>query len=144
MRAVANAYLETQVMTASPERLHLMVVDAAIRFARQGQAALEARYVEAAFLALDHCRTCVTEILGGINGELNTELAERLKGLFVFVQRNLVLADVERNPQYVRDALTVLESHRRTWEALMDRLQQERSTRRGPRDEAVAENSWMT
>jgi flagellar protein FliS len=131
MRAVANAYLETQVLTASPERLHLMVVDAAIRFARQGQAALEARHIEAAFLALDHCRTCVTEILSGINSDLNPELAERLKGLFVFVQRNLVLADVERNPQYVRDALAVLESHRRTWEALMDRLQQERSSRRG-------------
>jgi flagellar protein FliS len=137
MRAVANAYLETQVLTASPERLHLMVVDAAIRFARQGQAALEAGHIEAAFLALDHCRSCVTEILGGINGDLNPELAEQLKGLFVFVQRNLVLADVERNPQHVRDALMVLESHRRTWEALMDRLQQERSSRREPCGEVL-------
>src|SRR5262245_5652771 len=137
MRNVSHAYLETQVMTASPERLHLMVVDAAIRFARQGQAALEAGHIEAAFLALDHCRACVTEILGGINGDLNPELAERLKGLFVFVQRNLVLADVERKPQHVRDALMVLESHRRTWEALMDRMQQERSSRREPRAEAL-------
>ena len=53
MSTVANAYLETQVMTASPHRLHLMVVDAAIRFARQGEAALKVKDYETAFHALD-------------------------------------------------------------------------------------------
>jgi flagellin-specific chaperone FliS len=36
----AAEYLEAQVLTASPHRLHLLVVDGAIRFARQAQAAL--------------------------------------------------------------------------------------------------------
>src|SRR5439155_23095233 len=99
MNKVANAYLETQVLTASPERLHLMVVDGAIRFARQGEAALEAKNIEAAFFALSSSRSCVTEILAGINADPNPELGERLKALFVFVQRNLVNADLKRDPQ---------------------------------------------
>jgi len=144
MRQVSNAYLEAQVLTASPERLHLMVVDAAIRFARQGVAALEAKSIEAAFLALDNCRSCVTEIIGGINADPNPELAERLKGLFVFVQRSLVYADLKRDPQLVRDALAILETHRQTWLALMERLQQEKTALRGPDLAEVGETSWTT
>jgi flagellar secretion chaperone FliS len=144
MRTVSTAYLETQVLTATPERLHLLVVDAAIRFARQGEAALEAKNIEAAFLALDNCRSCVTEILGGINSDPNPELAERLKGLFVFVQRNLVYADLKRDPQLVRDALAILETHRQTWLALMERLQQEKTALRCPHAAEVGETSWTT
>jgi flagellar protein FliS len=144
MRSVSRAYLETQVLTASPERLHLMVVDAAIRFARQGEAALETQDIEAAFLALGNCRSCVTEILGRINAEPNPELAERLKGLFVFVQRSLVFADLKRDPQLARDAVAILETHRQTWLTLMERVLQEKAALRGPHTAEVMETSWTT
>jgi flagellar secretion chaperone FliS len=144
MRNVTTAYLETQVLTATPERLHLLVVDAAIRFARQGEAALEAKDIETAFFALDNCRACVTEILGRINAAPNPDLAERLKGLFVFVQRNLVYADLKRDPQLVREARAILETHRQTWLALMERVLQEKTALRGPHAAEVAETSWTT
>ena len=144
MRQVSTAYLEAQVLTASPERLHLLVVDAAIRFARQGEAALEEKNIEKAFLALSNCRSCVSEILAGINSELNPEIGESLKGLFAFVQCNLLYADVRRDPQLVRDALTVLESHRRTWVELLERLQQEKTALRGPHAVESGETSWTT
>ena len=71
MQNVADAYLETQVLTASPERLHLMVVDAAIRFARQSFVALEEKNIEAAYLALTRSRSCISEILTGIDAKPN-------------------------------------------------------------------------
>ncbi len=144
MRSVANAYLESQVLTASPERLHLMVVDAAIRFARQGEAALEAENIDVAFRALSSSRSCVSEIMTGINGDLNRDLAEQLRGLFVFVQQNLVRADLRRDPQLIRDALVILEHHRQTWLQLIERLQQEAAVLRGPHRKEVTENSWVT
>jgi len=146
MRTVANAYLESQVLTASPERLHLMVVDAAIRFARQGEEALEAGDIESAFSALASSRECVNEILTGIVADPNPELAERLKGLFVFVNQSLARADVNRNPQLVRDALAILQSHRATWQELIERLQQTRPALRGPHrvEETETANSWTT
>jgi flagellar protein FliS len=144
MRNVATAYLEAQVLTATPERLHLMVVDAAIRFARQAKAALEAKDIDTAFLSLGNCRSCVTEILGGINAEPNPELAERLKGLFVFVQRSLMFADIKRDPELVRDALVILETHRETWLRLMERVLQEKAALRGPHAAEIVETSWTT
>ena len=144
MLTVANAYLETQVLTASPERLHLMVVDAAIRFARQGELAIEARNYETAFQALDRSRSCVNEILVGINRDPNPELAERLKALFLFVHRNLVQADLHKDAQRVRDALGILESHRQTWLELIGRLAEGKAHAGGARAEGAPENDWST
>ena len=144
MSLVANAYLEAQVLTASPERLHLLVVDAAIRFARQALAALEDKDAEAAFHALARGRSCVTEILTGIASDPNPELADRLRGLFVFVQQNLTRADLSRDPQLVRDALQILETHRQTWLELIDRIQQAQPDRSTVDEFGVSERSWTT
>src|SRR5260370_696430 len=116
MSRVANAYLEAQVLTASPERLHLMVTDAAIRFARQAAAAIENKHFESAFHALNRSRDCVNDILAGITNDPNPELADQLRGLFVFVQQNLARADLARDEQLIRDALAILEAHRATWQ----------------------------
>jgi flagellar protein FliS len=144
MHTVASAYLESQALTASPERLHLMVLEAAIRFAKKGEAALVEKNYEAAYFALDRSRSCVGELLGGINADPNPELAERLKALFVFVHTNLTRADVERDPQLVRDALAILESHRQTWLELIESLVDERSSRQTEQPVAAGENSWTT
>jgi flagellar protein FliS len=144
MQTVASAYLESQASTASPERLHLMVVDAAIRFARKGEEALAGKNYEAAYFALDRSRLCVGELLSGINADPNPELAERLKALFVFVHASLTRADVEREPRLVRDALAILERHRQTWLDLMERLVDDRSSGTAPPAVAAGEHSWTT
>jgi flagellar protein FliS len=144
MQNVASAYLESQASTASPQRLHLMVVEAAIRFARKGEAALAGKNYEAAYFALDRSRSCVGELLGGINADPNPELAERLKALFVFAHASLTRADVERDQKHVCDALAVLERHRQTWLELMESLVDSRSIGTTPTAVAAGENSWTT
>ncbi len=145
MRTAAREYLETQVLTASPERLHLMVVDAAIRFARQGEQALESQDRELAMTTLDRSRSCVNELLSGIVSDPNPELAERLRALFLFVHQNLARADLTSNAQLVRDALSILEIHRETWLELMDRLHPPTIPMRdAPPAHADFQNSWTT
>lgn len=144
MSKVANAYLEAQVLTASPERLHLMVTDAAIRFARQAVEAIENKNFEGGFHALNRSRDCVNEILTGITTEPNPILADQLRGLFVFVQQNLASADLARNSQLVRDALVVLETHRATWLELIDLLQESQPDRSTVEEFNGGRRSWST
>jgi flagellar secretion chaperone FliS len=118
-------YLEAQVLTASPHRLHLMVVDGAIRFARRAEAALEARRWEELDVAMSRSRDCVAELFGGLDAERSPDLADQLKALFTFVYRNLVLADSERSVQRIRDAVRILEMHRETWIELGEKLTKE-------------------
>jgi flagellar protein FliS len=144
MPAVAKAYLESQVMTASPERLHLMIVDAAIRFARQAQEAIEQEKFEPAFKFFSRSRACVSEILGGITSDPNPELANRLRGLFAFVQQLLTRAELSRDGQLATQAVGVLEIHRETWLLLIGNLQAARPDVSVPDPEAASKRSWTT
>ena len=108
-------YLQAQVLTASPHRLHLMVVDGAIRHALRAEQALSSGDYETAHVSLNKSRDFVTELLAGLDGRQAPDLIARLKSLFLFVHRRLVDADRLRNPACVRDALGILEKHRDTW-----------------------------
>jgi flagellar secretion chaperone FliS len=108
-------YLQTQVLTASPYRLHLMVVDGAIRHALRAEQAIVSRDFETSHAALNKSRDLVAEMLAGLDERQAPDLVAQLKSLFVFVHRKLVEADLRRDQQSARDALKILEMHRETW-----------------------------
>jgi flagellar protein FliS len=118
-----TAYLESQVLTASPERLHLMVVDTALRSALAGRTALsnEDRFI--AHNALSRAAACVAEILSGIRSEPNPQLADNLRSMFLYAHQSLLLADQNRDVSAVNEAIRMLEHHRETWLGLMQQLQ---------------------
>jgi len=120
-------YLETQVLTAPPEQLHMLVVDGAVRFARLGLQSLNEQNYEQSHEALSRSREFVNELIIGVQDEGNPELANQLRGLFGFVYRNLVDADGQREAQKAEDAIKILEQHRQTWAELCDRLKQEQA-----------------
>lgn len=120
--AAVDEYLENQILTASPHQLHLMVVDGAIRFARQGLAALEEQRWEALGKTLNRARDCVTELIGGINVHQGPEVADHTKTIFLFVYRVLVVAELERKPEQIDDAIRLLHMHRETWVELGQKL----------------------
>jgi flagellar protein FliS len=122
-----DQYLEAKVLTATPLQLHLLVVDGAIRHAARAQQALEQSDVETAHASLGTSRDFVSELISGLDAGQAPQLVDSLKALFVFVYRKLVAADVERNPQLVREALVVLRKHRETWTELAQQLLQQQA-----------------
>jgi flagellar protein FliS len=127
------------VLTASPHRLHLLVVDGAIRFARQAQAALLDRKWEQLDRLLSRSRDCVSELIGGLRPEQSPELAAQCKELFVFAYRNLVQSDLERDAGRIEAAVKVLERHRETWQELGLKLQEDAA-----RVPAPLGRNWVT
>lgn len=115
-------YLEAQVLTAPPHRLHLLVVEAAIRFSRQALAAFSAQDWLTGETALSRARACVAELLCGIRTEVAPDLAERQTRLWLFTYRCLALGELLRDRRKVEDALRILELHRETWLDMSTRL----------------------
>jgi flagellar protein FliS len=124
MVSAAEEYLESRVLTAPPERLHLIVVEAALRFAKIGAQALRDRKFDRSFASLSKARDCVNELMCSVQGDSQPELANRLKSLFLFCHRALLQADLEHEPRHADDAVRVLEIHRETWLELIGRLAQ--------------------
>jgi flagellar protein FliS len=123
----ANAYLRTKVLTASPEELRLMLLDGAIKFARQGREGLAARNYEASFNGISQCRNIVLELLTTIKSEYDPELCDRVKALYTFLYTELVEASMQKSLPKLDGVIKLLEYERETWVMLMDKLSSERS-----------------
>lgn len=122
MSSATEEYLVSSVMTAPPERLHLLVVEAALRYSRIGREAILEKKFDRAFASLSKARECVTEMLTGIRPDPNPELANRLKGLFLFCHNTLLQGDLQHDAAQIDNAIKVLEIHRDTWRELIVRL----------------------
>jgi len=124
----ANAYLRTKVLTATPEELRLMLLDGAIKFARQGREGLAARDYEASYNGITQSRNIVLELLTTVRPEPDPELATRVKAVYTFLYTELVNASIDRSVEKLDRVIELLEFERETWVLLMQQLGQERAT----------------
>lgn len=123
----ANAYLRTKVMTASPEELRLMLLDGAIKFARQGRDGLAARDFEASYNGISQSRDIVLELLTTIKPQYDPELCERVKAVYSFIYTEMVSASMEKSIPKLESVIKLLEYERETWSLLIDQLVVERN-----------------
>lgn len=87
-------YLETEVMTATPQRLQLMLINAAIRSASQGRNCLEQKNNQAALAPILRAQRIVAELLTGLNPESKDGLVQRVAGVYLFIYRSLIAANL--------------------------------------------------
>lgn len=118
MKQAAQQYRTTQVGTADPARLVLMMYDGAIRFARQGTAAIREGDIEAANTNLGRAQDIVTELTGALNLETG-EIAVHLQQMYDYIGRRLVDANVKKAEAPLTEAIELLQQLRDTWQQLI-------------------------
>jgi flagellar protein FliS len=119
---IRDEYLVTEVMTAPPQKLQLMLIDAVLRFAAVAKEHWQAGDNEAAGEALLRCQQITSEIMAGIRPEADRALAGKVSGIYAFVFRALVAAHLRRDAHKLDEAIAVLEIERETWQTLCSRL----------------------
>lgn len=120
-----NEYFRNAVMTASPEQLHLMLYDGAIRFARQARNALAERDFESSCESLLRAQQIMLEMEAGLRPEVNAVLCEQVGALYRFVYSRLIDANMKRDVKAVDEALGILEHQRETWRLLIEKTRGE-------------------
>ncbi len=124
--STANAYLRTRVMTASREELRLLLLEGAIKFARQAREGLIGRNFEQVFSGTDNARNIVMELITTIRSEPNPELADQVRALYTYMYVRLTEASFEKDLAKFDEVLKLLDYERETWIMLMDKLAAER------------------
>ncbi len=122
----ANAYLRTRVMTATPEELRLLLIEGAIKFARQGREGLNVKNFEASFNGFSQCREIIMELATSIRTEPNPALAEQVRSLYLFMYKHLVEGVFEKDMKKVDTVIELLEYERETWVLLMQQVASEK------------------
>lgn len=123
----ANAYLRTQVLTASPEHLRLMLLDGAIRFAQQAADGLAENDYEASYNGITQARAIVLELATSIRPDVDPELAERVQSVYMFLYAELIDASLNRDEARLAKSIELLHYERETWSLLMDKIASERA-----------------
>jgi flagellar protein FliS len=124
-----SSYLESKVLTASPERLHLMLIEGSIRFGRQAEGALKRGEAVAAAGPLLRLVNIVGEMLAGLR-ENKSELNRRLTDVYWFLFRRVSEAKINSDSEALAEALRILEIERETWHLLCEKLANSEDTLR--------------
>jgi flagellar protein FliS len=110
-----DEYLVTQVMTATPQKLHLMLIEAALRECERTRRHWNEEKEDSAAESLTKAQEIVTELLASLNFTEQPELIRRIASVYNFVFRSLVTAQVRQDDKSLADATRLLEIERETW-----------------------------
>jgi len=117
-----RSYLVTEVLTATPQKLQLMLIDAALRSAGRARQHWQEGRQEQACEAMIHAQQVVGELLGALDHEIQPELTRKVAGIYLFVFRSLTEANLRGESAKLDDAIRVLREERETWRQVCEKL----------------------
>src|SRR6476659_5484193 len=86
----ANVYREREVLTASPEKLVVIIFDHILVNLRRARLAMEAGNIELRAKSLGRAREGIMELLTTVDLERGGDVAMNLRALYSFVVRELL------------------------------------------------------
>jgi flagellar protein FliS len=116
-----SSYLESKVRTAPPQRLHLMLIEGAIRFGRQADEALRRGDEIAAAAPLLRVVDIIGEMLAGVR-TIKSELNEKIADFYWFLFRRASEAKINADQAALAEVLRLLEFERQTWQLACEKL----------------------
>jgi len=115
--AAKLAYTEASVMTASPERLVVMLYDGAIRFLHQSAAALRAGKRDTARERLRRATAIIDELTRSLDLSQG-EIAVGLRSIYSFCSRHLIDSTLHADPEGYEKVAELLAELRESWAAI--------------------------
>ncbi|MDR1382834.1 MAG: flagellar export chaperone FliS [Planctomycetaceae bacterium] len=128
-----RTYVEREVATAAPQKLQLMLVEAAIKNIHRVKLYWEKNNADEAFQAMTRAQDIVTEILCCLDMENSPEIAQSLASIYVFIFRKIALTRGPEDIANLDDALKVLMAERESWKEICEKF--------GARTDAARQNS---
>ena len=111
-----QAYRDSAILTAPPERLVVMLYDGANRFLLQGAAAMRSGDLSLMNNRMQRAEAIITELRQTLDFENGGEIAPRLDAIYTFCQRHLLDARLKRDPERIEQVMKLLAELRDAWD----------------------------
>ena len=119
---VAQQYLRTRVLTATPEQLQMMLYDGVVRFSETAKAALLAKNFEQVFINTAKAQKIVSELMTTLKPDVYPELCDKLLPLYRYIHGRLTEAGAGHNLASLNEAIDLLKFQRDSWALLLDQV----------------------
>jgi len=117
----ADSYRETQVLTATPQRLRLMLIEEALRRVRAADEAWAAGRTAEGAVAVSRTRDIISELIGSIHPD-ETPVAKQVLGIYLYLFSTLTEAGLSADRHRLIDIARVLDEERQTWHEVCQQL----------------------
>ena len=113
-----TAYQDNAVTTQSKGRLIVMLYDGAIRFLRLAIKEIENNNYEAKGRYINKAIDILNELNVVLDMDAGGEIAGNLRKLYVFMINRLSEANIQSDPQLIRDVIKLMEELNSSWKAI--------------------------
>ena len=113
-----GAYQQTAVGTQSKGRLIVMLYDGALKFMKLAIKKLEEGDYAAKGLYINRAQDIISELNAVLDMESGGEIAQNLRKLYLFMNRRLREANTKRDPEIIREVITLMEELNQSWKAV--------------------------
>ncbi len=115
-----QAYTESSVLTAPPEKLVIMLYDGAIRFLNVGAVAMRGGDFVQARERVRRAEAIIDELNYSLD-MTQGEVAVRLRSIYIFSKKHLLQANLQRDPEALDTVVKLLGELREAWESIAGR-----------------------
>ncbi len=112
-------YRDTEILTADPGRLILLLYNGALSFLRHGKECLEKKDYKEKGRLLMKAHAIVSELLQSLNYEQGGDIAKRLKSIYIYLLKRILDADMKQDTSAIDEVAFLLSELREAWETII-------------------------
>lgn len=117
MKGIA-AYQDAAITTQSKGRLIVLLYEGAIKFMKLAIKELETDNYEAKGRYIGRAQDIINELNAVLDMDGGGEIAANLRRLYSFMNGRLSEANTKRDPQMIREVITLMEELSQSWKAI--------------------------
>ncbi len=126
---VFRKYKTTQVQSASREKLLLLMYEGAIKFTKLAITAAENGQIAERCTNIGRAFDIVLELNNTLDHEKGGEIATKLEQLYMFMTEQYTKANVNADPQPLKNVLKILETLLEAWQGAVEQLKKNEPAR---------------
>lgn len=112
-----NPYFVNSVMTATPEKLTLMLYDGCLRFLNENITHIQNKDFYRANKVNGRARDIITELMSTLN--MDYDISQDMFRLYAFMLDTLSTANVKKDTDLIREVIGLVQEFRDTWAEAM-------------------------
>lgn len=109
-------YQKSQLETASPEQILIMLYDAAIQFLVKARAAMEEKNIQETHDNITKCEKIILEFMNSLDMKNGGEIAQNLYNLYDYLYETLSYSNRKKDLEKLDEVSNHLKGLRETWQ----------------------------
>ncbi|MDF1690903.1 MAG: flagellar export chaperone FliS [Zhongshania sp.] len=117
-QAYASVGAQSQVSAASPHRLIQLLMDGALDRLSVAKGYMQRKDVQRKIVAIDRIMSIVDGLRMSLDHSVNAEMTENLENLYDYMNRRLLLANINNDEDALDEVASLLKELKEAWDAI--------------------------